>query len=149
MSFRKSRRQTGVTIAECAASLSLMLPIVITLLFVVLEASYAYLIKNSMAEAARQAARDLSIAYAKNPQVASDRSAQNASVYNKIRIRNMINNSQQFDDAQFDTGSDPPTVSVKVRYLSGQFGLPTFPNPDFLNLGSRFRIDGDATYRLE
>jgi hypothetical protein len=145
----QARKQHGVTIVESAASLSLMLPIVIVLMFVVLEASYAYLIKNAMAEGARQAARDLSIAYGKNPSIATDRTLQNTIVFNHIRMTNMINSSAQFDDPEFDTTSDPPTVSVQVNYLGQQYGLPPFPNPDLLNLGSNFKIIGDAIYRLE
>jgi len=55
------RRQHGVSIAEAAAALSLLLPLMVCVLYVVLESSYAYLIKSSLTEAARQAGRDLSI----------------------------------------------------------------------------------------
>lgn len=145
----KARKQRGFTIAEAGASMALLLPLVIMLVFVVLEASYAYLIKTSMSQAAREAARDLAIAYGQNPAIASDRSLQDSLVFNNIRIPKMVASSQQFEDPVFDTAGNPPTVSVRVRYMGGQFGLPQFPNPDPLNLGSGLVIDGTNTYRLE
>jgi len=129
--------------------MSLLLPLMITMIFVVLEASYAYTIRTSLAEGAREAARDLAIAYGQNPSVATDRSLQNSLVFDTIRITNMINSSTQFDDPVFNTASDPETVSVNVRYTSSQNGLPPFPNPDPLNLGSSFQISAQSTYRLE
>jgi Flp pilus assembly protein TadG len=149
MRLLKRRGQQGVSVVEAAASLSLLLPLTITLLLVVLESSYAYLIKNSLSDGAREAARSLAIAYGQNPAIADDRSMQNSQVFDHVRITNMINNSQQFDDPVFDTGGSPATVTVNLRYTSGQYGLPPFPNPDPLNLGNNFRISAQAVYRLE
>ncbi|MBI4532547.1 MAG: pilus assembly protein [Candidatus Melainabacteria bacterium] len=143
------RHSNGVAIAEAAASISLLLPLFMLMVFVILEASYAYLIKDGLAHAARQASRDLAIAYGKDPVIANNRSLQNAQVFDRIRIQNIVNSSQQFDDPVFNTASDPATVSLTVRYLSRQFGLPAFPNPDPLRLGNSFVINGTATYRLE
>ncbi|MBI4533789.1 MAG: pilus assembly protein [Candidatus Melainabacteria bacterium] len=145
----QNRTPQGVSIAEAAASLGLLLPLVILVVFVILEASYAYLIKTSLSQAARQAARDLAIAYGQNSQVATSRALQDSMVFSNIQISKMVTSTQQFDNPVFNAAADPPTVSVTVRYLSGQYGLPVFPNPDPLNLGSSFIITASSTYRLE
>lgn len=149
MKFSAKRETRGVAITEAAAALTLILPLIFLVIFVVLEASYAYTLKNALAEGAREAARNLAINYGQNQAIATDRTLQNAEVFDNIRITNVINNSSQFDDPVFNTAADPPTVEVTVHYRGGQFGLPPFPNPDPLNLGSNFKIDATSTYRLE
>lgn len=150
--MRKRRiinRGRGAAIAESAAALALLLPVLIMIMFVIMEVSYAYLIKNCMAEGAREAARHLAIAYGQDRTVASDRTKQNTRSFDRVRITSMIASSTQFDSPVFQSTADPPVVSVTVRYTSGQNGLPTFPNPDPLNLGSNFQISHTATYRLQ
>lgn len=142
-------RRRGVSIVETAAAMSLLIPLIFALIYAVTEISYAYLLKSSLAQGARQAARDLAIAYGQNPAVAGSRSLQEAMVFQNIRINNIINSNAQFDDPVFNTGVSPHTVFVNVKYLGSQYGLPPFPNPDVLNLGSKFVITADSTYRLE
>ncbi len=142
------RRRSGATIAESAASLALLLPLTFMIIFAVLEASYAFMIKNSLSQGARRAARDLSIAYGEDPAIASSRALQETQVFDNIRIVNIINDSDQFDDPVWDTVGDPPTVTVNVRYQGGQYSLPPFPNPDPLGLGSTFIINAGSSYRL-
>jgi Flp pilus assembly protein TadG len=141
--------ESGISIVEAAASLSLLLPLMIVIVFVILEVSGAYLIKTSLSQGARRAARDLAVAYGQNPAVAGSRSLQNAMVLDNVRIPNMINDSRQFNDPVFDTNTTPHTVQVTVKYASNQYGLPPFPHPDPLNLGSQFAISAESTYRLE
>ncbi|MBI4533791.1 MAG: hypothetical protein HY711_07565 [Candidatus Melainabacteria bacterium] len=138
-----------MAIAETGASLTILLPLALLIAFMILETSYAYLIKSCLSQAACMAARDLSIAYGENQSVATSRSLQDAMVFDSIRISKIIAASPQFDNPTFATGANPPTVSVTVRYLSGQYGLPTFPNPDPLMLGTSFVITATSTYRLE
>lgn len=142
-------RKKGAVIAETGAAMAVLLPVVVTITFVILEVSYAYTIKNCLSEGARQAARTLSIAYGKDKSIADDRSKQDSLAFDKVRLNNMISDSRQFDDATFDTAADPPVVTVRVRYASGSYGLPTFPNPDPLNLGPSFVIASTSTYRLQ
>lgn len=149
MRYRRRKNPGGVTLAEAAAAVGLLVPLAILIVFVVLEASYAYLIRTSLSQAARQAARDLAIAYGQDADIANSRSLQNAQVFDNIRIQNMVADSNQFDDPVFNTTSDPNTVTVTVRYTSGRYGLPTFPNPDPLKLGGSFQITASSTYRLE
>ncbi len=145
----KRKNQHGVAITEAAAALTILLPLIFVIIFAALEAGYAYTLKSSLSEAARQAARDLAIAYGQNPTIAGDRTQENSLVFDSIRIRNVLNDSSQFDDPVWNTSGDPTTVQVTVRYLGGQFGLPTFPNPDPLHLGSHFQVTATSTYRLE
>jgi hypothetical protein len=146
---QSKRKQTGAGIAEAAAALSLMLPLSVAVIFVALESSYAYTLKSSLAEGAREAARDLAIAYGQDRSVADSRSSQNTKAFDKVRITNIINDSLQFDDPVFKTTADPATVTVTVKYKGGQYGLPPFPNPDPLKLGPNFTIYSTATYRLQ
>lgn len=146
----KSRgRGRGAAIVESAAALAMLLPVLIMIMFAILEVSYAYLIKNCMAEGAREAARNLAIAYGQDHTVANDRTKQESRSFDKVRISSMIASSAQFDNPVFQATADPPVVTVTVRYTSGLNGLPTFPHPDPLNLGSTFQISHTATYRLQ
>lgn len=146
---KTTRNKSGVAIVEGAASLAVMLPIMFLCIYVALEVSYLYVLKSTLAEGAREAARDLAIAYGRDPEVANSRSAQNTAVFDRVRINNVINNSLQFDDPVFNPTSEPPTVTVTVRYTPDQYGLPPFPNPDPLRLSGSFHLHGTSTYRLQ
>jgi Flp pilus assembly protein TadG len=143
------RKQNGASIAETAASLVLFLPILIAVLFVVLEASQAYLIKEGLSQAAREAARNLAVQYGSNSQIQYSRSMQDVMVFNNIHINNVVVSTNQFDSPTWDTAGIPPTVTVTVHYTSGKNGLSTFPNPDPLHIGKNFKLDATSTYRLE
>lgn len=145
MSRRKKR---GSSIAESAAALSLLLPLAFLIIFAVMEGSHAFLIKNSLAQAARQAARDMSMAYSQDPAIEYDRTMQDSQVYDNIRIGSVVADSAQFDDAVFDTVADPQTVTVVVSYAGGQYGLPNFPMFDPLGWGSSINMSASSTYRL-
>lgn len=145
----KTLRQRGAAIAETAAAMCLFLPLVLVILFVALEVSYAYVLKSTLSEAAREAARDLAIAYGLYGPAVKSSTAENQYAFDKIRIANIVNASEQFTADWSNETSDPPTVQVTCRYLSGKNGLPVFPNPDPLNLGANYIINGIATYRLQ
>lgn len=147
--FVRRNRRRGASIAETAASMVLLIPILFMVLYVVLEASKAYFIKESLAQGARQAARDLAVEYGRNSSIENNRSQQEALVFDNIKINGAIADSDQFDDPQFQPDASPPTVTVTVRYKGGQYGLPTFPNPDPLKLGRNFSLNATSTYRLE
>lgn len=143
------RRERGMLLAEMTASIALMVPLVFVLIFVTMEISTAYFLRTTMAEGARTAARNLAIAYGQDPTITESRSQQNSQVFDNIRIKSVINASEQFDDPVFNTAVTPHTVAVTVRYLSDKYGLPQFPHPDPLHLGAKFQIVANATYRLE
>jgi Flp pilus assembly protein TadG len=143
------RNQKGTSIAETAASMVILLPILIMVLFVVMEASQAYLIKEGLSQAAREAARNLAVAYGQSTSIVDSRTTQDDKVFDNIRIKNIVNASEQFDNPTWDTTGSPPIVTVRVEYKGGQYGLSTFPNPDPLKLGQNFKLDATSTYRLE
>lgn len=153
MNFLRSKRRSkrAAVIAETAAAMALFLPLTILITFVGLEVSYSYLLKSSLSEAAREAARSLSIAYGLDSTIAGagNRSVWNQKAFDHIRIYNVVNDSLQFDDPVWNNNADPPTVTVTVRYKSDRYGLPHFPNPDPLHLGDNFEVNGIATYRLQ
>lgn len=143
------RKNTGVAIAETAASMSLLIPLIVMIAFVAVETTEAYMIQSALSQAARRAARNLAIAYGQDPTIAASRSEQDAVVFQNIRIPNFVNSNAQFDDPQWNTSLQPYTTTVTVHYLSGQYGLPVFPQPDPLNLGNNLVITATSTYRLE
>jgi Flp pilus assembly protein TadG len=143
------RKNSGVAIVEGAASMVILLPIMFLVMYVALEVSYMYVLKSSLAEAAREAARNLAIAYGQDPAIATDRGLQDSTVFDKLRIGAIINSSAQFDNPVFNTSNDPPTVTVRVNYTGGQYNLPPFPNPDPLHLEGNFQLFGTSIYRLQ
>jgi hypothetical protein len=145
--LRFQRNPKGLSIAETAASMVILIPILFVILFVIIECSKAYYLKDALSQGARQAARDMAIAYGQNKQFQYNRTLQDT-VYSSVRIPQVINSNLQFDDAQFNSGVSQ-TVTVTVHYRGGQYGLPKFPDPDPLKLGNRFQLDGTATYRVE
>jgi hypothetical protein len=142
-------RERGTVLTEAAAALVIMVPLAIVFIYVMIETSYAYFLKASLAQCSRQASRDLAIAYGSNPSIVFDRTEQEERVFNHIRLFNVVNSSAQFDNPEWNTGSEPHTVKVVVRYTSGENSLPRFPEPDPLNLGGSFRLMAESTHRLE
>jgi hypothetical protein len=138
----------GASLVEFAAALALLIPTVFVIIFAVIEATSAIMIYNTLSSAAHQAARSLAIAYWKDSDVSGDRGMQNTQVFDGIRYPNCIVDSRQFDDPTFALGADPPSVTVRVRFRGGQYGLPPFPNPDPLNLGS-IELSATATQALD
>ena len=78
------RNRRGVAIVEGAASMAVMLPIMFMCIYVALEVSYMYVLKSTLAEAAREGARNMAIAYGRDPQIVSNRSAQDSVVFDRI-----------------------------------------------------------------
>lgn len=135
---------------ETVATIAVMVPVMIACVMAVQEVSQAYQIKQGLSQGARQAARDLAVAYSQSKMVENDRSVQNSMVYSKIKIPGVITHESQFDNGSFDTSSTPPTVTVNVHYKSdGATQLPQFPSFDPLGLGANFDLNATATYSLE
>jgi len=108
------RKSSGGSIVEAAAALTVILPVVVLLTFAVVEVSYAFLLKSSLSQAARQAARDLAVGYGRDPKVATSRSMQEQMAFDQVRIVNILTSSAQFEDPVFNTATTPHTVAVKV-----------------------------------
>lgn len=143
-------RKAGASIAEFAAAMILLLPVIITVCFVAAEAAQVYMIKSGLNYCATVAARRLSIAYGLNP---TGTVGNEDAVFDTVRHTGIVISSQQFDvppgSAGWNTAGQPPTVSVEVRFQGGQYGLPAFPNPDPLGLGQGMVLQSVATARLE
>jgi Flp pilus assembly protein TadG len=69
----------------------ILVPVLFMILYVVIEASKAYYLKEALSQGARQAARDMAIAYASNHNLEGNKSMQDDAVFSKVRIPNVIN----------------------------------------------------------
>lgn len=149
--MKTGRRRSGVSLVEFAAALVLGLPLLISILYVTLEASYLFTIRTNIDIAARNAARALAIEYGKDPAIAGDPTGTKVqAVLTKIRIPNFVANNAQFSTPTFDTAVSPSTVTIVCTYPpGGAYGLPPFPNPDPLNLGPSFKVVSSATFATE
>lgn len=139
--------EKAITLVETVAVMSVMVPILMSAVFVIAEVSHFYVIKQGLVHASRQAARSMVAMYDESPMISSSRSLQNAMVYDKIRVDSIVNASSQFDSAVFNSKSLPPVVTVTVHYKGGQHGLMQFPLFDPLNIGAS-SIGASATYTL-
>ena len=143
-------RRTGSSIVEAAAGLCILIPLLIMIVYVVLEVGHAYLIWAALQQGAQQAARLLATTYASHPSVVNNVSDQCKYGFDLIRTGQIINDSAQFSPALFlPSTSAPKSVTVTVTYTSGKYGLPPFPDADVLHLGSKFILQGSARYTLE
>jgi hypothetical protein len=142
------RSQRGTSIAELAAALVVVLPLFVLILYVTLEACHAYLIKNGLNEATREAARDLAKAYDQNVLITDNRSLQDSEVLSKILIPGVLNSTAQFT-VQFNDTATPPNVSVTAVYEGGKYGLPPYPTINPLHLNNPYKIACQSVYRLE
>lgn len=145
---RRNRRSSRATsLIETVVALILGLPVVIAIIFVIVECCSYFLIQSNVDAATRKATRDLSVEWGKDPTVATDTSKQQA-IFADCLIPGFVNDPAQFADPVFD-GSDPPTVTVVGTYAAGQYGLAPFPHPNPLGISGDFTIRSEATYRLE
>ena len=141
------RRSTG-SLIEASAALVLMLPILITILFVTVEVCQAYIIKEVLEQAAREGARNLAIAYGQNHNITTD-TTQQQNILSQIHYGGMVVSVNQFSPPSWQTANQPYTVMLTVTYTSGRNGLSVFPTIDPLNLSGRLNLVGQSTYRLE
>ena len=149
--FRYGRRNKGSLLVEAVSALAMMSPIFLIMIFVVIEASQAYVIATAMTEGAGLASRALADYYQTNPEVVYTSSEQQA-IFANIRIPGKISSNAQFSipTGGWNLTSSPPTVTVVCSYLPGQ-GSPAlgpYPSIDPLGLGSRFVVSSSATYSL-
>ena len=129
--------------------LTVVFPLIVLVTYVVMETSQAYMISQAMNQAAYLAAKGLANYYQTNPEVISN-TIEQQNIFSAIRFTNLISSNNQFQIAGWNTSNNPGTVTVTVTYLSGQGSppLPSFPNPDPLNLSSVFTISSSSTCAL-
>jgi flagellar basal body-associated protein FliL len=126
----------------------MLIALSVLILFAVASLSYAYLVRASLAEAARFASRNLAVAYGVDPAIAQSRAQQEYAVLDKVRIQHIVQTSQQFTNVEFNTAPTERYVTVTVRYSANQYGLPSIPLPDPLHLTMQ-PMETTSTYRLE
>lgn len=146
--IRRTRRKGGAAIAETAASMVLLIPILFIILFAVAQGAQAYAINSVLNQAARQAAREIALKYLDDPGMAT-RDSQVENVYDNIRTAGILVDSGQFDTAEIEGNSDPITCTVTVHYKGGQYGLQPFPQFDVLNLSDTFHLSATSTFKTE
>jgi hypothetical protein len=145
-------RKRGAVLVDATAGFVIVFPLLVAVLLIMVEASYAYVINRNMQEGAALAARGLAIFYQTNPEVVTTTSEQQA-IFSAIRIPNYLADNSQFSipAGGWNTAGTPPTVTVVCTYLPGKGSpaLAPFPNPDPLGLGALYRVSCKSTYRLE
>lgn len=144
----RNYRAAGYAIAEFGAALVIIIPIVLSMGYVAVEAGIAITIYNALSASAGKAARKLAIAYGQDP--GSTMTTPQA-VFEQVTYLNFVTSASQFSIPEngWNTTANPPTITVTCTYIGGQEGRPPFPNPDILNLENQFRIQAQATCRLE
>lgn len=145
MKNKRIRRGSGGVLAEAVAVTSFMLPILVFLSLVIIQATNAYIIDRDLQVAAGLAARAL----AEQGVPKDGQQVTQDIIFSNIKIPDRVVDPSQFSPAPiYNFTSKPPTVTVFVQYKSTG-AQPVSPIPDPLNLGKLFIIKAQATYRLQ
>lgn len=155
--MRNLRRDNrGLTLVEFAAALVFGLPLVIAMLYAVLEANLLFTIRTNLDAATRHAAQLLINKYVQTGIAPPDTS--NGNLPSDIAFEVKANDGSFFISKtanQFtwtwDLSERPPTVTVTTSFptggnANGSSGLMAFPSPDPLNLSNKFSILTTATF---
>jgi hypothetical protein len=157
----KQMRRRGASLVEFAAAMSFGLPIIITILYVIAEASYTYQVKSYCDAASRKCARDLASLYLQDATTPGQGSGTSASgnvlmAQNNALIPHFVDDLSQFtvvwspatpSNPPPTTPPDPPqTVTVIVTYPNGGSSKGA-PLPWFM--GSTFTINSCTSFGLE
>lgn len=137
-----------------------MLPVFIFILLSAIEACRFVAIIQGLDQGARQAARNLAVAYATDPGIVNDSAAQQTYGFDPVQVPGVINDPGQFDAPVWDNvpgassevsdASIPQSVTVVVTYKSaGNHTLLPFPGIDPLHLGNNVVLRQSATYVIE
>jgi hypothetical protein len=145
------KRSKGSVLAEAVLSCCIFAPILVFIIWGVLEVSYAYIIGLNMSEAAHLAARALADEFLRNPSIAKNPQAQQQ-ILQTVRIPNMVSSNNQFSfpENAWVLNSVPRSVTVQCTYIPGEGDpkLPAFPNPDLLHLREKVVIQSSSTSPL-
>ncbi|MBK9206619.1 MAG: pilus assembly protein [Candidatus Obscuribacter sp.] len=114
------RRPSGGVLVEAVLSSCFFVPLIVFLIWGVLEVSFAYVIGVNMTEASQLAARALADEFTKNPRVAQSEQLQQQ-VFERIRIPNMVSCNEQFEipAGGWVTKTLPRSITVNCTYLPG------------------------------
>jgi Flp pilus assembly protein TadG len=156
------RHKQGSSIVEGAVALTILIPLLIMIVYVILEASHAYLIYSSLQQGAQEGARLLATYPVGQPPSYTSYPLSQSQINDtlkQVQIPNVINDPAQFiwaPSASVPAGSPvfigpasaPTSVVVTVKYTPGQYNLPPFPDADVLKLGSTFTLQASACYQV-
>ncbi len=143
--YRYMRSSSGGAIVEAGASMALLIPVVLILIWAITQVSQYFIIKQQLAYVARQAAREIAYGYGtmkyttmNSGGIASGAAATGDSNYqnilNDISVPSVINaNSSSQFQVRFTIPNSPSLarsyVTATVTYQNGP-NLPRFPwNP--------------------
>jgi hypothetical protein len=173
MMFRGRRKSnSGASLAEAAAAMALFFPLIIAILYVVMEASQVYVITEALNQAARRAARNVATTYHTFPGIVASNANALALCCKPVcqppgTVGAYVTDVSQFGGAggagtaltftgmnslDLKGNTTPATVEVTCTYISnGTTGLPQFPAWDVLNLSkvANFKLKGSAVYQVE
>jgi Tfp pilus assembly protein PilW len=141
MSRRTYRRDKGLSLVEFAAALALGFPMIVTMLYAVIEANMLFTIRTNCDNAVRQAAQLLINDYEKTGTAATDTTNGNLPSSLQFDIKTADGHYFVYHAANqftwtWDFTDRPNTLTVTVNYPTSGFGnfLLAFPHPDPLNL---------------
>lgn len=131
---------------EFTAAMILVVPLLVICAYVVTEAVQAYQIHHCLKQASARAARSLAIAYATD----SDAALRNwASIVSNIEYKGVVESYQQFSEVSFKNKQNPPMVTVKVTFKSGEHGLRKFPEPDIFGVSRFFEMSAVSSCKID
>jgi hypothetical protein len=140
----------GVTLVEFAAALVVGLPLVMIMLYAILEANFWFTIQSNLDAAARRGAWLEAQDFAKNGPAQND--VIDGAGSQAFDIPHFVNRNLNQFSIVWETSTAPHSVTVYCTYPQGgnsTYNLPRFPYPDVFNLGSSFKLQSMATYPLQ
>jgi Tfp pilus assembly protein PilW len=154
MTRHKQRRNSGLSLVEFAAALALGFPLVMAMLYVVLEANMLFTIRTNCDNAVRRASQLLINDYITNGTATTAVSNGNLPATMGFDVKTadghyFINKSANQFTWTWDFTTAPNTVTVTVKYPtsgSSANGLLPFPHPDPLNMKNKFTILTSGTF---
>jgi Flp pilus assembly protein TadG len=148
------RSQAGTNIVEFGGALVVGLPLIMAMIYGIVECSMLFAIRTNLDNATRMAAQLLINDYENNGN-ASNGSATNLPGTYAFDIGAglpgyyFVHKSANQFTWTWSLNSSPKTVTVRVAYPSTQYGvkgLLPFPHPDPFHLGSNFQIATTGTF---
>lgn len=145
MNRRKTRAQA---MTEFTAAMILIVPLLVVSCYFIAEAVQAYQIHHCLKQAASRAARSLAISYAQDPDIAV---RDWAAIVSQIEYKGVVQSYRQFEliDCGFKTKQNPPMVTIKVTFKSGEDGLRKFPEPDILGISRNFEMSAVSSCKID
>jgi hypothetical protein len=154
MTRTKHRKNSGINLVELAAAMALGFPLIMIMLYVVLEANMLFTIRTNCDNAVRRGAQLLITDYLKNGSATANVSNGNLPTALAFEVPTsdghyfVSKTANQFTWT-WDLVNKPNTVTVTVTYPtsgSSAGGLLPFPHPDPLNLKNKFTIVTSGTF---